>query len=585
MKGMRRAGSRRRSARAACAIFVVAMVMQGCGRGSDAPHPPAMMERTNLDQVRADAVAAAAMDAAAARTAAGEAAAVAAGAEAATLHLATLQTGGVARLYAMDARSYAGRALAAARAARQASDDAATAADARSATRAGRVAAAARTAAEEAAGVAAASAVQATAAAGTELAIDGTVIGVGGTFIDVATGTTRVLGPGPGGAGAEVTGLLRPLGPTAAGGAVAGVAYVAPVPDDLSTPEDETVAGTPYRQAVAARTYAIGRTLDSADDTARLMLVTHYAGSRGWRVFAPPPPSVGVEVTSTKAGWLSLDPATGRTSTDAAHAHNTPLTSVGMYLPAGAADGVLSHTDQVAADARPVEVFSYTDPSDGTTRYATQTATVTHYGSDGGVSWIYTSGADVTAPAAGGPHVREVRVAADVPAAVAYRHLQFGIWAALGEATRDGGQSIASPGIGFVQGIGDGLSGADLPVSGDATYAGNWVAAVSSGAGRHALRYGPASLTAKFGDGAVTATLAGLAVLEGRIDGSTFAGTKATAAVGNRHGLAPGGSFAGTFGGGFYGGGGEEAGGVFDFASPGLTGGGFRGAFGGARQE
>ena len=70
----------------------------------------------------------------------------------------------------------------------------------------------------------------------------------------------------------------------------------------------------------------------------------------------PSPAVGGIEVTSTKAGWLSLDPVTGRTSTDAAHAHNTPLTSVGMYLPAGAADGVLGHTDRVAADARPVEV-------------------------------------------------------------------------------------------------------------------------------------------------------------------------------------------------------------------------------------
>lgn len=522
--------------------------------------------------------------AAAAMTAAGYADTAADSAEAATMHLAALQTGAMAKKHAMDAREYADMAMARYAKAKQASDDAATATDARAAIRAAIAAGEARTAAEEAAQIAADKAMKATEAAGTELAVDGAVTGVGGTFIDGASVTTRVLGPGSGGAGVVLTGLLRRLSPMVTGGAVAGVAYVAPVPDDPSTPEDETRAGTAYRQAVAARTHTIGKTLDSADDMARLMLVTHYAGSRGSRVFAPPPSSVGIEVTSTKAGYLSLDPVTGRTSTDPAHAHNTPLTSVGMYLPAGAADGVLSHSDRVAANARPVEVFSYTDPSDGTKQYATLTTIVTTYGRDAGTSWIYTSGADVTAPAAGSTHVREVRVAADVPSAIAYRHVHFGVWARLGEAARDGSQRIAGPGIGFVHGIGDGLSGTDLPVSGDATYTGNWVAAVRSGAGWHALRYGPASLTARFGDGAITATLTGLAVLEGRIEGRMFSGTKATVTADSRHGLAPGGAFAGTFGGGFYGAGGEEAGGIFDFTSTGLTAGAFRGAFGGVRQ-
>ena len=44
-------------------------------------------------------------------------------------------------------------------------------------------------------------------------------------------------------------------------------------------------ADTPYKQAVAAR-ITIGRTLDTSDDMARLMLVTHYAGTKMVRVYA-----------------------------------------------------------------------------------------------------------------------------------------------------------------------------------------------------------------------------------------------------------------------------------------------------------
>ena len=574
------ATKRTRTLPAACSIVALAAVMAGCGSTSTTVIGPAL---PTLDDLRVDAMAAAA----AARTASGRADTAAGGAEAATMRLATLQTGAMAKTYAMDARAYADVAMAESMKAGTASDAAAAASDTRAATRALVRAEAAEGAAQSAARQAAGQARQATQAAPMELEIDGTVARVGDTSIDTMAGSTLVH-PVPGGDGAVRTGLIRPLSPMATGGAVTGAAYVAPTADDLSTAADETRAGTAYRQAVAARTYAIGKTLDSADDTARLMLVTHYAGSRGWRVFAPPPASVGIEVTSTKAGWLSLDPITGRTSTDAAHAHNTPLISVGMYLPAGAADGVLSHSDRIAANARPVEVFSYTDPSDGTKRYATLTAIVTTYGRDAGTSWIYTSGADVTASAAGRTPVREVRVAADVPTAIAYRHVH-GVWARLGEAARDGSQTIAGPGIGFVQRIGDRVTDADMPTSGTAGYEGHWVAAVraadSAGTGGLSLAYGPASLTARFAKGEITAMLTGLAMLEGGIDAGTFSGTRATVASANRHGLASGGAFTGAFRGGFHGAGAAEAGGIFDFTSKGRKAGEFRGAFAGVRQD
>ena len=54
-----------------------------------------------------------------------------------------------------------------------------------------------------------------------------------------------------------------------------------------------------YRQAVAARDVNIGTTTDSVDDTARLMLVTAYAGSRMVHVYATGP---GLDLTGTEVG-------------------------------------------------------------------------------------------------------------------------------------------------------------------------------------------------------------------------------------------------------------------------------------------
>ena len=45
-------------------------------------------------------------------------------------------------------------------------------------------------------------------------------------------------------------------------------------------------ADTAYKQQVAARDLTIGRTIDTSDDTARLMLVTHYAGTKMVSVYS-----------------------------------------------------------------------------------------------------------------------------------------------------------------------------------------------------------------------------------------------------------------------------------------------------------
>ena len=74
----------------------------------------------------------------------------------------------------------------------------------------------------------------------------------------------------------------------------------------------------------------------------------------------------------------------------------------------------------------------------------------------------------------------------------------------------------------------------------------------------------------------------GVAKQKMTIDNNTFSGNKATVGAGS--GLEAGGTFMGTFSGGFYGDKAAEAGGVFDFTSDGATAGEFLGAFGGDRK-
>ena len=188
----------------------------------------------------------------------------------------------------------------------------------------------------------------------------------------------------------------------------------------------------------------------------------------------------------------------------------------------------------------------------------------------------------------------EVEVTAKIPEAKDYKHIHFGVWAALGEAEKGGTQKIADLGIGFVQSIGDGLTGADMPNNGTGEYEGNWVAAVRAanedGDGPIVLRNGDATVTANFGMGTITADLTNLAKLEGAIDTNTFSGTKATVASTNEYRLDSAGKFTGSFSGGFYGTKAAEAGGVFDFASDddddgANEGGAFRGAFGADRKK
>ena len=180
----------------------------------------------------------------------------------------------------------------------------------------------------------------------------------------------------------------------------------------------------------------------------------------------------------------------------------------------------------------------------------------------------------------------DVEVTAKIPEATDYDHIHFGVWADLGDAEEDGSQEIDDLGIGFVQNYsGGGMTGADMPNNGEATYNGNWVATVQEadddGNGDISLDHGDATIEADFGEGDITATLDDLATLTGSIAGNSFHGTEG---VGHHPRTWIDGDFEGSFSGGFYGAKGAEAGGVFDFASEDDNeGGAFRGAFGGAK--
>ena len=118
-------------------------------------------------------------------------------------------------------------------------------------------------------------------------------------------------------------------------------------------------------------------------------------------------------------------------------------------------------------------------------------------------------------------------VTAKIPEATDYKHIHFGVWAALGDPEKGGSQKLSDLGTGFVQNYsGEGLTtigggSDDMPNGGIATYNGNWVAAVQSkdedGNGPINLHHDAATVTANFGKGEISALLTGLATLSGDI--------------------------------------------------------------------
>ena len=576
-----------RSLLAACSIVALTAVMYGCvhNGGSDSepmvePMPEPMPEPEPTDLENAQAAAAAA--AAAAKTASDSAAMAASEAADATMNLATMQTGAMAMSQADKAQMQADAAMTAYMAAKAASDAAAAATLASEAGAAKADAESAQADAEAAAMKASEYGDMAMESAMMELMIDGTMKSVGETTIDAMAGASSVSTGSGDNERTVVTGLIKSMNPMATGAEITGQAFAPGTADDLGTADDESTADTPYRQAAAARTFEIGKVLDSSDDMARLMLVTDYAGTNLVNVYSA---ATGTDVTGTKVGYLTIDDG----DADTTDTNNTALRSEGMFVPvSGGTAGTLAATDEVAANAEPAEVFSYVPPTGATNAGVRQYATLTTTSTTGDTTtFTYASGHDIMAPTmADGPDAGtdqdETRISASIPGPVAYKHLHFGVWAALGEAAANGDQSVAGLGIGFVQSIGDGMTGADMPSTGSATYNGNWVATVQSSpvnGGATSLDNGVATLMADFDEATIEADLAGLAMLEGAISGSGFSGMKASGIA--HSSLMAGGSFEGSFSGGFYGSKAAEAGGIFDFTSE--SSGAFTGAFGGTK--
>ena len=573
---------------ALAAMTATALALAGCGGGGSGstatgPTTPVPAPPTELE-VAQMAAADAAM---AAMTAAGNAATSADDADAARANAATMQTGESSSGIAAMARAQAMAADDAYMAAKKASEAAAAADNVTDAVKAQVMAESAQEDAEMAESNAAKYAQMAMDAADGELMISGTMKSVGDTTVDATAGASTVT-VGEGSSARTVrTGEIKSMAPMTTVAAVTGVDFVA---GDGGA--DPPVADTAYVQAVAARTFGIGKVVDSSDDMARLMIVTKYAGSKMVNVYAT---ASGSDLTGRLGSDGRIQTAGVDTADNANDDGFATLTAKGMYYLAGAvgdADGLVA-SDVVGATAKGAMVYSYVDDNatpdnadDDTTGYVVlettavtgTTTTVTYQQVD-----IMALASDATTQGT----AEEVEVTAKIPEAMDYKHIHFGVWAALGDAKANGDQSPSGLGIGFVQSIGDGLSGSDMPNNGSGSYAGNWAAAVQAmdedGDGAVSLTNGAASLMADFGKGKLTATLTGLATLSGDISGNMFSGDKASDIT--HANLDATADFEGSFSGGFFGAKAAEAGGIFDFASEDNEGGAFRGAFGADRTD
>ena len=547
-------------------------------------------ETVALEQAQADAVTAAteAMEAMEAAKVASDAA------QTAIENHATLQTGETSRDLADAAYMQAKAAADAAAEAQAASDDAAEATDGVAATRLLVAAETARDNAVEAQGMAETQGAAAVMTAMAELKIDGTVKSVGDATIDAKAPNKVITTTSGEKTSTADTGFQADLEEEATGD-VLGRGYTAAVPGGA--------AEMTYRQDVAARDVTIGKTVDSDNDTTRLAIITSYAGSKTVKVFAYAEDDP--EVTNRTPGRVSTTPGKIITNLgnpeliggiDDAADTTANLRPLGMYYPVSD-DGMMNQadalepTDEVAANARPLAVYSYvmtpaTDVAEEVLTYLVEDSQSTE-----GSTTVYVYRAvniivaesrrdgpgddDVTADAG--------QVTANIPEAKDYEHIHFGVWASLNAA----GINPGGLGIGFVQNYaGAPTEVSDMPNHGSATFDGNWVATIQAadpdGDGTVNLEDGVASMTANFEKMTVEAELTGLATLSGDITGNTFAGTKVSdithASVSNDAD-----DFMGSTTGGFFGAGAAEAGGVFDFTSDGNEDGAFSGAFGGAR--
>ena len=582
-----------RSLLAACSIVALTAVMYGCvhdGGDEPATEPPVVTPDPEPEpdpgaMDLSDTQAAAAAAATAAMTASSNAAASAKSAADATANLATLQTGQAAGGHAKAAAGAAATAMAEYMKAKAASEAAAAATLASAAGGELAKATAAQAAAEAAAKMAADYAKKATDAAKMELMIDGTMKSVGDSSIDANMGSLTTYDDDH-----KVKAITGETGsqPMRATAMRPGQAFA----QRSSTATPPTTKDTPYKQAVAAGTIRIGKALDTTDDMARLTIITSYEGDKTVRVFVDGAVDAVANVVAAATAATEDAAEIGGALEDGATAK-----PVGAYYKAehysdattaAPTDTALGAFDRVTVDGAKGEPIFLLSSEDGTaTAYARRVDSTTNVATGKTTHTYRVVDVMADASATDGPdedgNPEDLAVKVSIPAAVKYSHIHFGVWSSLKD-NEDGDNSVVTGlGIGFVQNFSDSGVTAKQGI-GSATFNGDWVAAVRK---MHSTSYtvedGAATLTADFGEGEFTGDLTGLAMLEGKMTGNGFSGTKATVGADNTFDLDSDGTFAGSFSGNIYGPAGDEAAGVFSFS--GGEAGAFRGAFGGTSKE
>ena len=253
-------------------------------------------------------------------TASGEAATAAEAAMAAVANLATMQTGATSAGLADEAQTAADKAMLAYMDAKAASKAAAEAEEVTAAVEARVMAEAAMANAVKYAMMASEKGTDAETAAMAELMIVGTVKTVGGTDIDATAGSSEVITDG----NTVTTGLMakgdQPMHTVALSEGVPGVEGTAADKSLFKA----TTAGA------AERKFPIGKLVDSADDMARLMIVTQYAGSKTVKVYA----ADTAEVKTMKAGYLTINDGVQNNGAgdNGADLNNVALKSEGSLL-------------------------------------------------------------------------------------------------------------------------------------------------------------------------------------------------------------------------------------------------------------
>ena len=363
---------------------------------------------------------------------------------------------------------------------------------------------------------------------------------------------------------------------------------------------------------------SIGVTYDSADDTARLTLITAYLGSEKQMQFVragdtSPFALVGDEVGGPVIGDPD-DPDAGDGTSGSERVVDNAYTVVDgkIIIDHDGDDG----TEDVAEDPDQDGDQFKTAPVTVAPKLAgDQFVDSANTAKTESLYYVETGREDTTVGATGGDPddgidqtkkflernvsggettytpVNVIQVTVDN--ATPFKHIHYGLWNGL---SGSGANTVADLdlGTGFVNALASGMgmtnpdhdADGGMPNFGGATYNGNWVANVQAADnesdGPITRHDGASSMTADFVKDTVKVTLSGLATLDGDISENTFSGVaKPKLANALPGGLANADDFMGSFSGGFFGPSAAEVGGVFDYASKDNKNGAFRGAFGG----